>query len=44
MLYDSLGKENKRYALMMIYIAKDKMDYQEMERKLIATLQKLTID
>ena len=42
LLYESLGKENKRYALVLIYIAKDKMEYQEMERKLIATLQKIT--
>ena len=42
-LYDSLANNEKRFALVMIYISKEKMDYLEMENKLIAALNKLKI-
>lgn len=40
-LYELLQKKNLHIALMMIYIAKEKLPYQEIEKKMIVSLQKL---
>lgn len=40
-LYDSLTKSKEQVAVMLIYIAKTEMEYQEIESKIIVTLPKL---
>ena len=39
--YEFLQKKNLHIALMIIYIAKEKLSYQEIEKKMIVSLQKL---
>lgn len=41
-LYEILEKKNLSIALMIIYTAKEKLPYQEIERKIIVSLQKLS--
>ena len=41
MLYEVLRKKNHTIALMIIYIAKEEFPYQEIEKKMIVSLQKL---
>lgn len=40
-LYEKLKKKNLHIALMVIYIAKNQLSYQEIERKMILSLQKV---
>ena len=41
LLYEVLQKKNLRIDLMMIYTAKEPLPYQEIEKKMIVSLQKL---
>ncbi len=41
LLYEVLQKKNLHIDLMMIYIAKEELPYQEIEKKMIVSLQKL---
>lgn len=40
LLYDNL--ENRKIVLMLIYVAKTKIEFKEMEEKIIAALQRLS--
>ena len=40
-LYEELKKKNLHIALMVVYIAKSELSYQEIERKMILSLQKI---
>lgn len=40
-LYEKLKKKNLHIALMVMYIAKSELSYQEIERKMILSLQKV---
>jgi ribonuclease P protein component len=41
LLYEILQKKNLSIALMIIYIAKEELPYQEIEKKMVVSLQKL---
>jgi ribonuclease P protein component len=41
-LYEILKKKNLSIALMIIYIAKEELPYQEIEKKMVVSLHKLT--
>ena len=41
-LYEILKKKNLSIALMIIYVAKEELPYQEIEKKMVVSLQKLT--
>ena len=40
-LYEILKKKNLSIALMIIYISKEEISYQEIEKKMVVSLQKL---
>jgi len=41
-LYEILKNKNLSIALMIIYIAKEELPYQEIEKKMVVSLQKMT--
>ena len=41
LLYEELGDEEHRYALMFIYVAKESMDYHSIEKAMVKGIQRL---
>ena len=41
LLYEQLGEQEHRYALMFIYVAKESMDYHSIEKAMVKGLQRL---
>lgn len=41
LLYEALQKKEQQLAIMLIYIAKEEIEYKEIESKIIVTLRKL---
>ena len=44
LIYSQLRNKGKQIALMLVYLDKTPAEYAEMEKKIILTLQRLTLD
>jgi len=41
LLYEKMGEEENRYALMFIYVAKESMDYHSIEKAMVKGIERL---